>query len=373
MNLQRSNSTDGRVKVIQCLLNSALGTDLFRGKWNQLQVDGYFGPETEKAVRSFQYFSNPRIDHTGIVDDVTFQALHRFIGPPSPAVPPKVFLPGAAPSVVMKAGAVPVSGVVPARGIRPQVCDIRAKLAGVQYTTDAQADPGEKVLAFLLQQWETTLSRQYSGLLGRMQRIPFGASMRTRSIIQQMERCRSFLFLTRRLGIIRVSNWWKRAFPKGQALRVMEDMGAIIRESRLTKTLSADSRILPEIRRILQPVLTALDSVPGLDLSLTRELICKATRALVMGDDERAFSLYMEGIRVLLEKILMITTLTVMGTTESWYALIMAVIVMVCAILLEHFLFSEYPGEALADKYFSIHASHLMAEHAPLAYRITKH
>lgn len=99
MYLQRSNVYDQNVKAVQGMLNAALMTNRYRGKWNRLEVDGYFGDETEKAVKAFQYYHDPRIDQTGIVGDTTYKALLG-TSPVMSAASPKVFLTAAAPSTV---------------------------------------------------------------------------------------------------------------------------------------------------------------------------------------------------------------------------------------------------------------------------------
>ena len=101
MYLQRSNVYNKDVEAVQNMLNTALLQNLYRGKWQKIKVDGYYGPETEKAVRAFQYSHNPRIDQTGIVGDTTYNALKQ-VGPFLSAASPQCYI-SAAPSPIMKA------------------------------------------------------------------------------------------------------------------------------------------------------------------------------------------------------------------------------------------------------------------------------
>jgi peptidoglycan hydrolase-like protein with peptidoglycan-binding domain len=94
MYLQRSNVYNEDVKKVQNMLNYALRQPSFRGKWQYLVPDGYYGSLTEVAVKAFQYYHDPRIDQTGIVGDTTYAALQNVgpsisTAPPISRVPPK--------------------------------------------------------------------------------------------------------------------------------------------------------------------------------------------------------------------------------------------------------------------------------------------
>ena len=79
MYLQKSNSKNEDVRKVQELLNFALLQPKYRGKWQHLAPDGYYGEKTEAAVKAFQYYHNPRIQQTGIVGDLTYAALRNAI------------------------------------------------------------------------------------------------------------------------------------------------------------------------------------------------------------------------------------------------------------------------------------------------------
>lgn len=87
MYLQRSNVYNEEVKKIQNMLNNALLQPQYRGKWQHIVPDGYYGPLTETAVKAFQVNHNPRIDQTGIVGDTTYAALQN-VGPSISTAPP---------------------------------------------------------------------------------------------------------------------------------------------------------------------------------------------------------------------------------------------------------------------------------------------
>ena len=80
MYLKKSNIKSAEVKKVQEMLNFALLQPKYRGKWQHLDPDGYYGDKTESAVKAFQYYHNPRIQQTGVVGDQTFAALQN-VGP----------------------------------------------------------------------------------------------------------------------------------------------------------------------------------------------------------------------------------------------------------------------------------------------------
>ena len=364
MYLQRSNVCDQNVKAVQGMLNAALTTNRYRGKWNRLEVDGYYGAETEKAVKAFQYFHDPRIAQTGIVGDTTYKALLG-TNPVMSAASPKVHLTAAAPSSV-KASA--------------QVASKKGPVATAYYasstvvkgasTVKSMVDPSEKRLAYIMSDWERVLTQQYEGLLRRVNKFPANKTMRTRTIMRQMERCKKFLAKANKYGIVSATTEFGSKLTKEDAIRTIKEMAGIIKESSLTKGVSAVSKALSKVKSFLKPILEVFDKVPGLKYLSVIEKFYKGTKAIIQGDYENAFAIFMDALRELIEQVLIDAAVVALVAAGGWIALVGAVIVIIIGFLVDYFLFSDNPGESLSDKYLGIKTHNYMMENAPITHRI---
>ena len=190
MYLQRSNVYNKDVEAVQTMLNAALSLDRYRGKWQRLKVDGYYGPETEKAVRAFQDSHNPRIDQTGIVGDTTYNALKQ-TGPFFSAASPQCYI-SATPSPIITAAPTSHYQPLPVKDTLKSAYDVSAKAVNGAYLLEKMVTPSkeEAGLAYVLSKWEEVLNSQYQGLLRRINKFPAKKPMRIRNI---MRPCKRFL------------------------------------------------------------------------------------------------------------------------------------------------------------------------------------
>lgn len=368
MYLQRSNVYSKDVELIQSILNSALSLEQYRGKWKRLKVDGYYGPETENAVRAFQCNHNPRIEQTGIVGDTTYNALIQ-TGPFISTVSRRSYI-SAAPSPIMKAASTSNFGQLSVKDSLIPAYDAGSTLVKGSYTIDNLVSPSEKNLAYILNKWEEVLISQYQGLLRRINKFPCKNAMRNRSIMRQMERCQKFLQKASRYGIVSAAREFGDKLTKDEAIRCIKELGEIIKNSPLTRGISAVNKVLSKVRIIIDPVLKVLNKIPGLKYLSVIEKIIKATRTMIQGDYENAFALYMDGLRELLEQIVIDSAVVALVAAGGWIALVVAVIIIIIALIVDYFFFSDNPGDSLADNYLGITTHNIMLENAPITYKI---
>ena len=144
----------------------------------------------------------------------------------------------------------------------------------------------------------------------------------------------------------------------------------MIKNSPLTKGLSVANKILSKVKTIIKPVIDILNKIPGLKYLSVIEKICKGTYAMIQGDFEYSFSLYMDGLRELLEQIIIDAIVVALVAVGGWVALVVALIVIIAALIMDYFWFSDNPGESLTDKYLGTHTRNIMMENAPITYRI---
>ena len=369
MYLQRSNVYNKDVEAIQIMLNAALSLDLYRGKWQRIKVDGYYGSETEKAVRAFQYSHNPRIDQTGIVGDTTYNALKQ-VGPFFSAASSQCYI-SAAPSPIITA--IPAHyKPLPVEDTLKSAYNVSAKTVNGAYMVGKMAIPSkeEAGLAYILSRWEEVLTAQYEGLLRRLNKFPANKEMRTRNVMRQMERCKKFLQKAIRFGIVSATKEFGDKLTKNEAIECIKELGDMIKNSPLTKGLSLANKILSKVKTIIRPVTDILNKIPGLKYLSVIEKYVKATKAMIQGDFENAFALYIDGARELVEQILIDAVVVALVAVGGWVALVAAIIVIIVALVMDYFWFSDNPGESLADKYLGISTHNYMIENARETHRI---
>ncbi len=370
MYLQRSNVYNKDVKAVQIMLNTALSIDRYRGKWQRINVDGYYGPETEKAVRAFQSSHNPRIDQTGVVGDTTYKALMQ-TGPFLSAASPQCYI-SAAPSSIIKAAPTSPYKSLPVKDTLKSTYGVSSKAVNEVYKVEKMVTSSkeEAGLAYILSKWEEVLTEQSQGLFRRLNKFPTNKAMRTRSIMRQMDRCQKFLQKASRFGIVSATKEFGEKLTKKEAIECIKELGEMIKNSPLTKGLSATNKILSKVKAIIKPVIDILNRIPGLKYLSVIEKIIKATNAMIQGDFEHAFALYMDGIRELVEQIVIDAIVVALVAIGGWVALVVAVIVIIIALIVDYFFFSDNPQESLTDKYLGIPTRNIMMENAPVTYRI---
>lgn len=238
------------------------------------------------------------------------------------------------------------------------------------YKVDNYVNPSEKGLAYILKEWEKVLSEQYQGLMRRLNRFPAKKAMRLRNVMHQMDRCQKFLNKASQYGIVSATKEFGEKLTKDEAIRCIKELGALMENSSLTKGLSAVNRLLSKVKNIINPMLKILNKIPGLKYYSVVEKIVKATKTMIQGDYANAFALYMDGLRELIEQLLIGAAIAALVAIGGWAALTVAVVLVILALIVDYFFFSDNPGESLSDQWFGKRTRNIMLENAPETYRI---
>lgn len=369
MYLQRSNVYNKDVEAVQTMLNAALSLDWYRGKWQRLKPDGYYGPKTENAVRAFQSNHNPRLSQTGIVGDTTYNALKMTV-PSIRAASPQCYI-SAAPSSSIKAASTSPYKPLPVKNTLKAAYGVSSNAIKGAYLVEKWTTPTkeEASLAYILSKWEEVLTEQYQGLLRRLGKFPANKSMRTRGVMRQVDRCQKFLRKASRYGIVSATKEFGDKLTKKEAIECIKELIEMIKNSPLTKGISTTNKILSKIKAIIKPVIDILNKIPGLKYLSVIEKIIEATKKMVQGDYENAFAKYMDATRELLEQMGIDAIVAALVAVGGWVALVVAIIVIIIFLIVDYFFFSDNPGEALADKH-GIPTRNFMVKNARDTYRI---
>ena len=350
---------DDDVKVLQRQLNAIRSK--YHCSWIYLDpIDGKFGKDTYAAVWAFQKFANIKID--GEVGPETWSELRRLSSATTflRAAPPGSIQPQSQLKAHTPETATALSGTY----------DFFSQSVGVLSQLDSQtAVEGEKGLAYILAHWEKMLDHQYDCLMRRINKFPAKKQMRARNVKKQLEYSKKFINEARRYGIKRATAQMGGTLTKENAIKYIKEVGEAISKSPLTKGVKAMTKSFAKIRKLISPVIDCLNKIPGLKYFSVIEKLVKGTIKMINCDYEGAFTLYLDGFRELLEQIAIDLIVGALVAIGGWVALVVAIVVIIGAIVIDYFFFSDNPGESLADKHLNIKTQNLTQNIAPGVYQ----
>lgn len=316
---------DPTVKKVQERLN------YIAGSWPRLVVDGKFGPVTERAVIAYQQ-SRGITPASGIVGDTTYNKLmgERY-----------TIITTAKPNALIKAEPSPVG-----TDTIKLTYDIASRGADSLYTVYGIADDSENSVALIFKEWGAALNRQYEGLLRRLNKIPANKSMRVRNVMKHIEKCEKYLNEARRYGITTASRVFSSNLTKEEGIKYIKDVCKIISESSITKGLKFVTKSLDAVKRFLQPIIKVLNKIPGLKYWTVIEKIASGTKALFLFDFDKAFVAFVDGLRLLLEQLLIDFVVGTAIAVGGWVALVIALVIILVVLLIDYFLFNDDPDNS---------------------------
>lgn len=101
----------------------------------------------------------------------------------------------------------------------------------------------------------------------------------------------------------------------------------------------------------LKPITDFLNKIPGLKYLGVIEKICKGTKQMFSGNFEKAFDYYLDGLRELLEQLLVDALVFLL--VASGFGII-AFLFVILIFIVDYFFFSDNAGDSLADKYTNL-------------------
>lgn len=321
---------DLQVRSIQLKLNSI--RNKYHYAWEELKPDGIYGPRTQKVVTEFQRL--------------------RGITPVSGVLGPTTI------NYILEADRPKMLSNTPSAGknydsIKSGISNtynVVTQGVGSAYQINDMVNPGEKRLAFVFAEWNKILKEQYEGILRRISKLPAKKQMRARNVARQMERVQKFVVKAQKYGINTAAVEFGSELTKENAIKYIKNIANAIDVSSLTKSVRMVTNSLAKIKRIIRPVIEVLDKIPGLKYFSVIEKIVKATIKMLQSDFEGAFILYSDGLRELAEQVFIDAVVVALVAMGGWIALVIAIVVIIGALLVDYFLFSDNPGESLVDK-----------------------
>lgn len=296
--------------------------------WPYLEVDGKFGPNTEMAVMAYQRYR--KLPANGIVKDDTFNMLmsERFS-----------IISAATPSSKIESGSYSIGNT----DIIKQTYNVASVGVKTSISVYENVDESGNRLGRLFNEWATMLTKQVDGLTRRLNKIPANKPMRARNILKHLEKCKEFMIRASRYGISEASIVFAKNMSKEEGIKYIKNLCNIITDAPLTKTLKAVSSTMGKIKKLLQPLGKVLNKIPGLKYVSVFEKIAQGTYALFHFDFDKAFVAFLDGVRLLLEQIIIDFVVSSALVVGGWVALVIAIAIIVVFFLVDYFLFNDDP------------------------------
>ncbi len=249
--------------------------------------------------------------------------------------------------------------------------DVTARSIQTAYKVDGIFNPNEKGLARIFAEWERVIIHQRDGLLRRLSKLPHKKQMRLRNVIKQLESCKKFVNKAKKYGINTAVVELGTNLTKTDVIKYIEEMGELINNSSLTKSVRFLACSFDKIKKIINPIIEILNGIPGLKYLSVIEKLVKATANMLQCNFEDAFKLYLDGLRELLEQLLIDAVVVAAIAAGGWIALVIAIVVVIGAMVIDYFFFSDNPGDSIADKHFNVRTQNIVQdEFAPWVYHL---
>ena len=201
-------------------------------------------------------------------------------------------------------------------------------------------------VAFIFNEWGKALDTQKKNLRKCFTRLPKNTSVRMAAIMQRIEKCEEYLNEVRRYGISKAARVFSKNLTKEEGIKHIKDSCKIITDSPLTKSIKIVTKSLEVIKKILRPIMKVLNKIPGLKYLEVFEKIVSGTRALFQYDFDKAFVSFVDGLRLLVEQILIDLVIGSAAAAGGWVALVIALVIIIVVLLIDYFLFNDDPDNS---------------------------
>lgn len=350
-NTTSSMKRDSQVQLMQLRLNSI--REKYHYSWEKLDPDGIYGPKTKKVVLAFQK--------------------NRGISPASDRLDSKIMkliVDADTPKILTSDADLDNYYDAVKEGTKA-FYDVTSRSIQTAYKVDGFFNPNEKGIARIFAEWERMIIHQRDGLLRRLSKLPYKKQMRLRNVIKQLESCKKFVNKAKKYGINTAIVELGTNLTKTDAIKYIKEMGELIDKSTLTKSVRFFTWSFDKIKKIISPIIDVLNKIPGLKYLSVIEKLVKATYNMFQCDFEDAFKLYLDALRELLEQILIDAVVVAAIAAGGWIALVLAIVVVIGAMVIDYFFFSDNPGDSIADKHFNVRTQNIVQdEFAPWAYHL---
>ncbi len=343
-----NNKPDSAVQEVQIMLNAIRIN--YHHNWSYLGEDGRYGPQSASAVKQFQIWRNISSQTTPfgpVLGDYTVKCIRECYN--------------TIPSISNR-----VSEVTPdtSRRINYVEASYNVMSTGVKNAYEAGTRV-DQFTSFLIKTEEIIL-QQANNLQRRISKIP--KNPRIRHLIKALEKSGEFIKTATKAGVNEAAKLTYGSLTKEDVIRYLKECSQIINNSPVTKFFTNAKNIMVKIKNAIKPLYDLLNKIPGLKYLGAIEKLAKGTWSMIRGEFENAAKLYTDALREIIESIIVDALVVAALALGGWVALVIAILVIIVAMIIDYFFFSDNPGDSLVDKHTTLKTRNLAQDGAGWAY-----
>lgn len=228
---------------------------------------------------------------------------------------------------------------------------IYSPLSAIVGTTGKISDvykPADAMAEFL-ENIENLILQQAQNFRYRICNLP--AHTRKRHLLKALEKSREFISKAQKYGVSDAARVTYGTLTKESIINYFKEAADAISNSKVTAAFKKGSAIFTKIKNALKPLYDLFKKIPGLKYLGAIEKIIRGTIAMFHLDFEKALSYYMDGVRDVVESVLVDVAVAALIAMGGWIAIVIAILLIVVVMIIDYFFFSDNSGDSLVDKY----------------------
>ncbi len=322
------------------------------GRWAYITPDGLFGPKTEQAVIAYQN-SKGITPASGIVGDTTYGYLMNESYLVIQAASPQYYI---GPNTsAYKGNYTPLPG--------EKAIDYGVMIPSATVNSKAIFDlSDEKSIGSMVTQVQKTIQQQIDNLNRRIAKIPAKKQMRVRNLNKHLVKANEFIAKAKKYGIPVAATESFGQVTKQSAIKYMGDMAEIIKDCKITAFWTQAAAFFKKLGKILKPVYDFLNQFPGLKYLGAMEKIGKGIWQLIHLNCDTAFGLFLDGIREIVESLLVDLIVGFVIALGGWIAILLVVVILLVVFVVDYFFFSDNAGESLVDQHTNLRTQNVIQD-----------
>lgn len=334
-----NNKPDITVRDVQSMLNAI--RICYHHSWDYLSEDGRYGKKTAGVVNAFHIWRNISSQTTTdgvILGDYSIKKIKECY-----KTIPFNSLVSTTESIINK----------PIRKNAIKDTTVGAYNVGktLSKTWIDSYENSDKFAKFL-HDTEELLTRQSDNLKRRIKKLPNKA--RARHLEDAIAKAQQFISKAQKAGVNDAAKITYGNLTKNDIIKYLNDCSDALLNSAITKFFKSAKNIAIKIKNALKPLYDFLNKIPGLKYLGAIEKFVRGVCAMIKGEFEFASKLFMDGLREVIESIIVDMAVVAALALGGWVALVLAIIIIILSMVIDYFFFSDNPGDSLSDKYLGV-------------------
>lgn len=277
------------------------------------------------------------------------------------SAPPKSYITGVHPKPTYISAAKPRETYISAMPSPPRLRPLTdaekrqmQKAGAIAYNTSTKSGKFVQDMGGVLQDITEDIDKKVARLAVVNQYVTDNSKLGLRKLREQMLKANKVVRHIRLNGAGASLDQFRGVLNRNNLMNFMNSAFQLIGKSKFFVTVK-------KISSALKPIVDFLNKIPGFKYLGAIEKLVKATCQMFKGHFDIAFGLYLDGLREIIESLLVDAAIAAL--IASGFGLL-AILLVVIVFIVDYFLFSDNSGDSLVDKYTPLSTTNLVQDHA---------